>query len=70
MKEDTFKQFTNILEDLGAALKITSQINARLMSCYMDMRNTIEEARAQNRLLTEANYEMQKQLKEIRKDKE
>ena len=39
MKEETFKQFTNILE----------------------------EARAQNRLLTEANYEMQKQLKEIRK---
>ena len=67
MKEDTFKQFTNILEDLGAALKITSQINARLMSCYMDTRNTIEEARAQNRLLTEANYEMQKQLREIRK---
>lgn len=68
MKEDTFKQFTNILEDLGATLKITSQINARLMNCYMDMRNTIEEARAQNRLLTEANYEMQKQLKEIRND--
>ena len=67
MKEATFKQFTNILEDLGAALKITSQINARLMSCYMDIRTTIEEARAQNRLLTEANYEMQKQLKEIRK---
>lgn len=67
MKEDTFKQFTNILEDLGATLKITSQINGRLMNCYMDMRNTIEEARAQNRLLTEANYEMQKQLKEIRK---
>ena len=67
MKEDTFKQFTNILEDLGATLKITSQINARLMACYMDMNNTIEEARRQNRLLTEANYDMQKQLKEMRK---
>lgn len=67
MKEDTFKQFTNILEDLGATLKITSQINARLMSCYMDMSFTIEQARAQNRRLTEANYDMQKQLKEIRK---
>ena len=33
----------------------------------MDIRTTIEEARAQNRLLTEANYEMQKQLREIRK---
>ena len=67
MKEETFKQFTNILEDLGAALKITSQINARIITCYMDMRTTIEEARIQNRRLTEANYEMQKQLKEIRK---
>ena len=68
MKEDTFKQFTNILEDLGAALKITSQINGRLMNCYMRLRTTIEEARAQNRRLTEANYEMQKQLKGIRND--
>ena len=67
MKEDTFKQFTNILEDLGATLKITSQINARLMACYMDMNKTIEVARRQNRLLTEANYDMQKQLKEMRK---
>ena len=67
MKEDTFKQFTNILEDLGATLKITSQINARLISYCMDMRFTIEEARVQNRRLTEANYDMQKQLKEIRK---